>query len=85
MHFSYSSSDHIHNMYYHYHTNSTSPMHPQLLKINNAPDKVTKRYYHSISAVGVSDGCVWLMAVGGTIRSSAPDGSPKIALFELSE
>ena len=47
------------------------------------PDKVERRYGHSINAVGVRDDCVWVMVIGGWKRQST--SQPDITLLELSE
>ena len=62
---------------------SDNTFQPHLLQISNMPDKVTKRYWHSISAVGVSDGCIWVMVTGG--NSIFHDFADDVALLELSE
>ena len=71
-------------MYYDHHT-ILHFSHPHLLQISNMPDKVTWKDGHSISAVGVSDSCVWFLVIGGYATGTITRASSSIALVEMSE
>ena len=59
-------------------------------QISKLPDMLTDRCGHSISTIGVSDSCIWLLVVGGQKSTTATVKSftyatPMAVLFELSE